>query len=72
MGDEGFKAYKKTAVQYMRPYEKGESMEDVSVAIGDAPEVGGMIAINLKDGTDKWYVSKDFFSANYAPVENET
>ena len=69
-GDEGFKAYKKTAVQYMRPYEKGESMEGISVAIGDVPEVGGMVAINLEDETNKWYVSKTFFETNYELTED--
>jgi len=69
-GEEGFKAYKKNAVQYMRPYEKDESMEGISVAIGDKPEVGGMIAINQKDATDKWYVAKKFFEDNYEELES--
>lgn len=69
-GDEGYKAYMKHAVQYMRPYEPGEDLTGISVAVGDTPEKGGMIAINHKDGTDKWYVSKSFFEANYRSVED--
>lgn len=71
IGEEGYKAYKKHAVQYMRPYEVGESMEGVSVAIGEKPEVGGMIAISEKDTTDKWYMAKKFFEANYEAVEDD-
>lgn len=49
--------------------EKGESMEGISVAIGDTPEVGGMIAINESKRDDIWYVSKKYFEDNYSPAE---
>ena len=62
---EKFKLYRKTAVQPMRPYVKGENMKGVSVANDDTPEVGGMIAVNLEDAKDIWYVSKKFFDSNY-------
>ena len=62
-----FKNYQKVAIQPMRPYVDGENLsaQGVSVWDGDTPEVGGMVAINPKDSDDKWYVSKQFFEANY-------
>jgi len=60
--------YKKTAVQRMRPYIPGEDMVGISIASGDTPELGGMIAVNPKDSTDLWYVSKQFFEDNYEPA----
>ena len=60
-----FKPYIKKAVQPMRPYEQGESLNGISVWEGDIPEIGGMIAINPKDSLDQWYVAKQFFEDNY-------
>ena len=64
-GIEGYRAYKKTAVQYMRPYEMDESLTGVDIPTGVIPEIGGMIAINVNDATDKWYITKEFVDANY-------
>ncbi len=60
-----YKNYRKTAVQPMRPYVPGESMEGVSVSPEDTPELGGMIAVNPSNPSDKWYVAKNFFNKNY-------
>ena len=56
-----FKSYRKKNYQLMRPYIPGEDMIGVSVSLGDTPEKGGMVAINPKDMSDIWYVSKKFF-----------
>ena len=42
--------------------------DGVSVSAEDTPEEGGMIACNPANPTDKWYVAKDFFEANYVPA----
>lgn len=57
--------YRKKNVQPMRPYVAGESMNGISVNKEDTPEVGGMIAVNPKNGEDRWYVAKQFFEDNY-------
>lgn len=61
--------YRKKGVQPMRPYVPGESLEGISVQQGDTPEEGGMIAMNLKDPDDKWYVAAKFFKENYELVD---
>lgn len=66
-----FRHYRKTATQLMRPYVPGESLEGISVAQCDTPELGGQIAMSSEDPSDKWYVSKAFFEANYEPVAEE-
>lgn len=65
---EGYKDYRKKNVQPMRPYVPGEDMAGVSVSAEDTPEEGGMIACNPANTSDKWYVAKDFFAANYIPA----
>ena len=63
-----FKKYRKKNNQLMRPYVSGEDMIGISVALGDTPEEGGMIAVNPEDTEDIWYVSKKFFDSNYELV----
>jgi len=63
------KNYRKKNVQPMRQYVEGESMEGISVNKEDAPELGGMIAINPKNPEDRWYVAKQFFEDNYELAE---
>lgn len=65
-----FKPYTKISTQYMRPYEIGEDLEGVSVASDDIPEIGGMIAIDINNPIDTWYVSKKFFETNYVAAES--
>ena len=57
--------YIKNTPQPMRPYIPGEDLTGISVWDGDTPEDGGMIAMNPKNPKDQWYVSKEFFIANY-------
>ena len=57
--------YRKKGLQPMFPYVDGQDMAGVSVSPGDTPEVGGMIAFNPNNHTDKWYVAKRFFEDNY-------
>ena len=59
------KNYRKKHLQPMRPYVEGEDMTGVSVSSEDTPEVGGMIANNLSNPADMWYVGKVFFQDNY-------
>lgn len=55
----------------MRPYVVDEDMGGVSVAECDTPELGGMIAVNPDDKSDRWYVAKKFFEDNYELVDDE-
>lgn len=52
-----YKDYRKKNVQPMRPYVEGEDMTGISVNKEDTPEVGGMVAANIKNPEDKWYCS---------------
>ena len=61
--------YRKKSLQPMRPYIDGENMDGISVAEGDTPEAGGMIAVNTKDESDRWYIAKKFFEDNYELAE---
>ena len=60
-----FKKYRKSALQEMRPWKKGDDLTNVSVSKEDILEVGGMIARNPDNHNDQWYVAKDFFEKNY-------
>ena len=62
---DNWKEYRKVATQEMRPYIPGEDMKDISVSPEDTPEKGGMIARNVKNHKDQWYVAKSFFQENY-------
>lgn len=66
---EVYKQYRKKNTQWLRPYVLGEDLTGVSVNKCDTPGLGGMIAINPAKPEDKWYVDKEFFEANYAPME---
>jgi hypothetical protein len=63
-----YKKYRKKNLQAMRPYVPGEDMEGISVSPEDMPGPGGMIAVNASNPSDRWYVAKDFFEANYEPT----
>ena len=60
-----YKLYRKKLLQPMRPYVDGESLDGVSVAECDTPEVGGMVAVSPDNYKDRWYVAKKFFDDNY-------
>jgi hypothetical protein len=62
-----WKLYKKTALQEMRPFVQGEDLFNQCITINDRnrpPCVGGMIARG-DDPSDQWYISPEFFKANY-------
>lgn len=63
--------YRKKGVQPMRPYIPGEDMTGISVSDADKslPNLdGGMIAVNVKNADDRWYVAKVWFEDNYERV----
>lgn len=51
----------------MRPYIVGENLTGITISEKDTPELGGYVAVS---GDDKWYVSKDYFNANYELAED--
>jgi hypothetical protein len=69
--EEVYKFYTKVNSQPMRPYIPGEDLTGISVNKEDTPEEGGMIAFNLLNPEDKWYIAKDFFNLNYREVKND-
>lgn len=60
-----WKRYAKKEGQPLRPYIPGEDMTGISVWEGDVLEEGGMIAMNISNPDDKWYIGKEFFKENY-------
>lgn len=70
-----WKRYRRTAVAEMRPYQRGDSLDGVSISgtdylllsasemDGDAP--GGFIARNPANHADKWYVAQEYAEANF-------
>ena len=49
----------------MRPYVPGEDLSGISLSPIDTPELGGMIAMDPLEPSDQWYITKEFFDANY-------
>ena len=52
----------------MRPYIEGEDLKKISIAYGDVPTPGGMVAINPDDPMDRWYIREKFFQKHYEPM----
>ena len=74
MSKSDFKQYRRKQIAELRPYVPGEQLnERVSNSAADrdagSPRVGDMIARNPADHDDQWLVSKDYFEANFEPVE---
>jgi len=65
---DNWKFYRKAMAQEMRPYIPGEDLSGVSISSEDTPELGGMIARNVNNHADQWYIAKNFFIANYVEV----
>jgi hypothetical protein len=67
------KLYRKKELQPMIEWEPDMPMELVSISEADrlngSPKQGDMIAVNPKDATDMWLVSKEYFEANYEEPE---
>ncbi len=74
MSDKEFKKYRRKQVAELRPYSPGEKLTDrVSVSASDreagSPKEGDMIARNPEDHADQWLVSKEYFEANFEPID---
>lgn len=71
--DLGFKKYRKTQSQEMRPYVDGEDLTGVSISEEDklngSPKDGDMIARNTSNHNDQWLVAAEFFKNNYTLLE---
>jgi hypothetical protein len=63
------KYYKKKEMQLMYGWTPNTDMTGVSVSDADkengSPTQGDMIAVNRKDGADRWLVAEKFFNENY-------
>ena len=64
-----FRKYIRREVFEMRPYVPGENLSNVCIYHLDIPESGGMIARNLKNHKDQWYMSKNFFENVFVLTE---
>lgn len=63
--EQEWKQYKRKGLSEMRPYVKGESLENISVSEVDEPDVDmGMVARNPKNHKDQWYVARKYFEDN--------
>lgn len=60
-----FKLYKRIGMCEARPYVPGEDLTGISVADNDTPIKGGMIARNMNDYADQWYINPRYFEANF-------
>jgi hypothetical protein len=59
-----WKRYRLSVIWEMRPYVPGEPLDGISVSKTDTPEEGGMIARDMENHNDQWYVAKAFFEKN--------
>lgn len=64
-----FKKYARKGISEIRPYIPGENLSGISVAVGDIPIAGGMIARNPTDHQDQWYVNEQYFKDNFEEVK---
>jgi hypothetical protein len=74
MSKDEFKRYRRKQIAELRPYVPGEKLgERVSISAADqeagSPKDGDMIARNPSDHNDQWLVSKEYFAANFEPIE---
>ena len=72
--DGGFRRYRRKEIAELRPYIPGETLsERVSISAADrengSPKEGDMIARDPAKHGDQWLVSKDYFEANFEPIE---
>ena len=67
-----FKPYRRRSIAEMRPYQPGEDLAGVSVAVVDSaagsPKAGDMIARNPKNHADQWLVAAKYFADNFVPL----
>ncbi len=60
-----WRIYKRTGTTLMRPYLVGEDLTGVGIHKTLTPEMGGMIAQDVMNPVDQWYVTKEQFRKNY-------
>lgn len=61
-----WKKYRKKGITEMRPYVLGEDLTGISVSVGDTPSTDrGMIARNIDNHADQWYVNYKYYLDNY-------
>lgn len=63
--DAKFKPFWKLSPTWMRHYEVGETLDNVSVGAGETVGPGGMVAINPENEADQWWVSAEYFETNF-------
>lgn len=61
--------YRKKGVTPMRPYVPGEDMTGITIG-AEPPAKGGMVAHDIEDPNDLWYISKEFFDLNYEAIDD--
>jgi len=71
-----FKQYRRKQIAELRPYVRGEKLNDrVSISEADkengSPKEGDMIARNPKNHNDQWLVAKTYFEDNFERLEKE-
>lgn len=68
-----FKQYRRTQIAEMADWEPDFDMNNVSISRPDqeagSPKIGDKIARNPANHEDMWLVSKDYFDANFEPLE---
>lgn len=66
-----FARYRRKNIAEMRPYQRGEDMQGISVSAVDSengsPVEGDMTARNPANHEDKWLVSAAYFKDNFEP-----
>ena len=69
-----FKKYRSTQIAEMAEWYPDFDMEHVSVSAVDrkagSPKRGDMIARHPADHEDRWLVARDYFDANFEPMES--
>lgn len=64
-----WKQYKRKKLSEMRPYVRGESLENITVSTVDDPETDmGMVARNPANHDDQWYIARQYFEDNLEPA----
>jgi len=73
MTSDKFRRYYRKQITEMRPYEEGESVEDIFISEIDrdngSPRYGDMIARGPKNHEDQWLIPAAYFVENFEPVE---
>jgi hypothetical protein len=68
-----FKQYRRKAIAEIAEWKEGFDMTRVSVSAADeeagSPKAGDMIARDPANHDDKWLISKDYFDANFEPID---